>query len=183
MEIHRFESLDSTNVKARDYDAGSVIISEEQTEGKGRFKREWSSGKGGVYLSIVIEAKVNNAKFYTFIAAIAAQHAIKKITNVETKIKWQKTGDLFWLANDLMWTKTAVLTRSPPALIIRGLDKSLNWAKGLGFFDTYAVRKLSDLKENLELVEAYDRKDLANQIETVKQYIASRAEEYQSSNS
>ena len=83
-KIHHFKKLNSTNIKAKDSKINSVIIADEQTKGKGRFKRLWKSNKGGIYVSLVLP-KTTTPYIYTFIAALSAKKAlnIKKI-----KIKW-----------------------------------------------------------------------------------------------
>jgi BirA family biotin operon repressor/biotin-[acetyl-CoA-carboxylase] ligase len=86
--LHRFDSLDSTNAKARGFPIGSVIIAEEQTAGKGRFKREWSSANGGVYVSFVLGTQIKNMKYLTLLAAVAAQHALEKACDISARIKW-----------------------------------------------------------------------------------------------
>jgi len=96
-KIHQFNKLNSTIDKAKEFPLDSVIIAEEQAKGKGRFKRNWSSQKGGIYLSIVLENY--NPQYLTFIAAISAQKAIKDTYNIRTIIKWP---------NDLIYNKKKV---------------------------------------------------------------------------
>lgn len=86
-KIHHYKKLNSTNDKAKEFDENNVIIAETQTKGKGRFNRNWSSGKGGIYMSIVLKP-VDNLAHYTFIAALSVQKAIKKICNFNARIKW-----------------------------------------------------------------------------------------------
>lgn len=93
-KIYHFDKVNSTNDKAKDFPKNSVIIADEQTKGKGRFKREWSSSKGGIYLSIVLPK--SNASYLTFIAAVSACKAIKDIYGLKTIIKWP---------NDLIYNK------------------------------------------------------------------------------
>lgn len=87
-KIHHFKKSSSTNEKAREFNAGDVIVTDIQTKGRGRHKRIWFSNKGGIWLSIVLKPKTNNLQELTFIASVAVQRAIKKTYNVETKIKW-----------------------------------------------------------------------------------------------
>jgi BirA family biotin operon repressor/biotin-[acetyl-CoA-carboxylase] ligase len=82
-----FKSIPSTNDKAKSYPEGSTIIADEQTKGKGRFHRKWSSGKGGLYMSIVLSA-AECPGYLTFIAAISVQKSIKKLFGLDTKLKW-----------------------------------------------------------------------------------------------
>ncbi len=94
-KIYHFKRLNSTNTKAKFFGINSVIIADEQIKGKGRFKRNWKSSKGGIYLSLVLP-KTTKPQFYTFIAALSAKKAlnIKKI-----RIKWP---------NDLIYGKKKV---------------------------------------------------------------------------
>lgn len=60
IKIHRFSSLASTNQtlwKLLDQGAaeGTVVISNEQTAGKGQWGRRWESNPGGLYLSLAIK--------------------------------------------------------------------------------------------------------------------------------
>ena len=93
-KVYHFNKVGSTFDKAKKLPIGSVVVSDIQTKGKGRFSRNWSSSSGGIYLSIVLEKEDMN--YLTFIAAIAAQKAIKDIYDVKTVIKWP---------NDLLYKK------------------------------------------------------------------------------
>jgi BirA family biotin operon repressor/biotin-[acetyl-CoA-carboxylase] ligase len=51
-EIHYFETIDSTNREAKKSAAGGaseglLVVAEEQTHGRGRLDRKWTSPKGG----------------------------------------------------------------------------------------------------------------------------------------
>lgn len=57
LEIHIFETLDSTNDRmwqclAQDFPSGTVVIALRQTAGRGQFQRTWQSQSGGLYLSL-----------------------------------------------------------------------------------------------------------------------------------
>lgn len=84
----------STNNLARelaekDAKEGTVVIAEEQSRGKGRLDRRWSSPLGGIWLSVVLRPQVlpSEASRFTLLAAVAAAKAIEKL-GVEPKIKW-----------------------------------------------------------------------------------------------
>ena len=86
-KVYHFKKLTSTNDRAKDFTENSVSIADEQTKGKGRFKRGWSSAKGGIYLSIVSKIK-DKPSYLTLIAAISTQKAIEDIYGIKTIIKW-----------------------------------------------------------------------------------------------
>jgi len=107
-KIIYFNKLDSTNTKAKQIlKSNIIIIAEEQLKGKGRFKRDWNSSRGGIYLSIIVNIEnIKDLPFLTFIASISVQKAIKSTHNLQTTMKWP---------NDLIYHKKklcGILTES-----------------------------------------------------------------------
>lgn len=90
-----FNSIDSTNKKAKElgslnYKEGTIVVSEEQVEGRGRLGRNWSSPKfKGIWMSIILRPDIEpiNAPKITQIAAAATCKAIYDI-GIEAYIKW-----------------------------------------------------------------------------------------------
>ena len=69
---------------------GTVIISEEQTKGKGRVGRQWhSKSKDGIWMSIILKPDMIPQKA-TFITSIAGASIAKALNDlgVKTTIKW-----------------------------------------------------------------------------------------------
>lgn len=92
-QIYHFNSLVSTQDKAREFakkGLGNIVIAADtQTKGRGRFKRKWHSGKGGLWMSILLKPKrIENLQFLTFAAAIAVVKSVRKIAKLNTNIKW-----------------------------------------------------------------------------------------------
>lgn len=92
--VLHFETIDSTNNYAKkignELRDGSVIISEEQTKGKGRLGRVWESKAGeGIWISIILKPNIipNKAPFITLIAGASIVKALN-ILGVDAKIKW-----------------------------------------------------------------------------------------------
>ena len=88
--ILHFDKVTSTFDKAKEVELtdGLVIVAKEQTEGKGRLGREWKSGKGGLYFSIILSTKhfMPDLQFSTVVCALGVQKAIGNF--VECQIKW-----------------------------------------------------------------------------------------------
>jgi len=95
-------------------------------------------------------------------------------------IHWTKTGALFWLANDVMWTKMMVRF-STKNRILEGLLSSHENALALGFGKTYVDTELTRLTQAVQLASENQlpRQEIFQALEAVKQYAASRAEDYQ----
>jgi BirA family biotin operon repressor/biotin-[acetyl-CoA-carboxylase] ligase len=95
-KILRFESLPSTNTAlARLASEGAAegvsIVADEQTAGRGRLQRAWSSPKGaGLYFSILLRPAIpqNYWPLITFMAALAVGDALREAAGVQTDIKW-----------------------------------------------------------------------------------------------
>ncbi|SHL23344.1 BirA family transcriptional regulator, biotin operon repressor / biotin-[acetyl-CoA-carboxylase] ligase [Anaerocolumna jejuensis DSM 15929] len=114
-KIFLYEQLDSTNAQAKrilkgeteegtakgynidlqmvpqDSLHGVLVLTEEQTAGRGRLGRDWSSPKrGGIWMSFLLKPSlpVNSCPMLTLVAAVAVNAAIRKVTGLESFIKW-----------------------------------------------------------------------------------------------
>ena len=92
--IIHLESVDSTNDYLKkignNVQEGTVVISEEQTKGKGRLGRNWQSkSKEGIWMSIILKPEIvpYKAPFITLIAGAAIVKALNDL-QVPAKIKW-----------------------------------------------------------------------------------------------
>jgi BirA family transcriptional regulator, biotin operon repressor / biotin---[acetyl-CoA-carboxylase] ligase len=91
-----FDSIDSTNLYAktltkRDGPHGTVIIAEEQTEGRGRLQRQWLAAKGeNLLFSILIfpEFSTKKISLLPFAGALAVADAIETVTGLSSTTKW-----------------------------------------------------------------------------------------------
>lgn len=93
-KIIHHHTLDSTNEQlkkiASEEVEGTVVVSEEQTGGKGRLGRTWTSSKGkGIYMSILLKPEIHpqDASKITQIIAASVVLALKGL-NIDAKIKW-----------------------------------------------------------------------------------------------
>ena len=95
-KILRFESLPSTNTElARQASEGAgeglSIVADEQTAGRGRLQRAWSSPKGaGLYFSTLLRPRIppDQWPLITLMAALAVGDALSDACDVNTDIKW-----------------------------------------------------------------------------------------------
>lgn len=95
-KIDVFKTIDSTNNFAKSLAQlgavhGTTVISEVQTQGKGRMGRDFYSPMGmGVYMSVIIRPKlsVEHSLLITSCAAVAVAEAVEKVAGIDCKIKW-----------------------------------------------------------------------------------------------
>ena len=91
-----FDSLPSTNTYLREQahlraDTHTLIVAASQTNGRGRFGREFFSPPDtGVYFSILLrpELEKDTAALITVAAALASAEACNAVFRVPTEIKW-----------------------------------------------------------------------------------------------
>src|SRR3989338_9449430 len=129
-KTYHFSSLTSTQDKAKELSkkglSNIVIVADVQTKGRGRFKRKWYSNKGGLWMSILLKPqKTQNLQYLTFAATISVVQAIKKICNLNTKIKWP--NDIHYKGKKLC----GILTEGifPANYVVVGIGLNVNQNK------------------------------------------------------
>ncbi len=93
-DFYAYESLDSTNEKLKELarnggKEGTVVITQKQVNGRGRFNRTWESPVGGLYFSILLRPKKNIEKA-TLLSLVTSVAISKTLGDIGTKstIKW-----------------------------------------------------------------------------------------------
>src|ERR1700752_86232 len=94
--IHHLLETGSTNDAARQLaeqgaPEGTLVLAEEQTQGRGRLGRSWLSERGaGIYASILLRPvlKPRDAAGLTLVAALAGSEAIEQACRLNADIKW-----------------------------------------------------------------------------------------------
>ena len=85
------------------------MVSEVQTEGRGRSGRSWKSPKGGLWFSLIIRPKipVDRISLLQFLFANALRKGIKEVYGVQSEVKWPNDLVVGWkkLAGVLIETK------------------------------------------------------------------------------
>jgi len=98
--IYYFNEIDSTNSFSKnlklDNDEYNLVISNKQTNGRGRLGRSFYSPEDtGIYMSFVYKNnKLSNPINITSIAAVAVTNAITEIMDIDINIKW--VNDLYY---------------------------------------------------------------------------------------
>jgi len=94
--LHYYPALPSTNdllveMAAQDAPAGSMIVTDFQSQGKGRLGRSWLAPAGTSLLFSVLfrpDWPPERAAWLTMIAGLAAVEAIESVTGLPTNLKW-----------------------------------------------------------------------------------------------
>jgi len=175
-DVISYKKVDSTNTIAyslaengsRD---GLVVLSEEQTKGKGRLGRSWASPpKGGVYMSCMLKPDITPREIprITLLAAVAVTEAIRDFTGLPAMIKWP--NDV--LINDRK--VCGILTEMKAeqdgvAFVIVGIGVNVNTSRG------QLPAGGSSLKEELKRIS---RRDSLSRLELVRKMLERLDEEY-----
>lgn len=93
--IEIFDSIDSTNKylksKINEKNYGTIVISNEQTNGYGKNDKQFISNKDtGIYMSILINPNclIEESLKITILTSVAVLSAIKSVYNLDVKLKW-----------------------------------------------------------------------------------------------
>lgn len=115
--IHVYKSLESTNKAAKEMAVsgaqhGTVIISDYQTGGRGRYSRGFFSPPGcGLYVSFILHANAiafTNPTAITAYAALCVCEAIENTCDMQTSIKW--VNDIFLKGKKICGILTEAIT-------------------------------------------------------------------------
>lgn len=96
-DLHVVEATGSTNADlvaaARDgkAEAGTVLVAEEQTAGRGRLGRGWSAPpRSGVFVSVLLEPSPppETWSWLPLLAGVATAGALARAAGVDTALKW-----------------------------------------------------------------------------------------------
>lgn len=89
------DKTDSTNKvlkeSAEALSEGAMVIAGEQTAGRGRMERSWSSPKGeGIWMSFLLRPQLPPAECsgLTLVTALALTRALRNVTGLDLMIKW-----------------------------------------------------------------------------------------------
>ena len=129
------EAIPSTNTLAKELAAhgapeGTLVLTDEQTRGRGRGGKVWLSPAGAnLSFSIVLRPRVMVSQVFVFTMglALAASDAVKKTTGLRPLIKWP--NDLYVEGKKMagILTEFSVRKREVESVIL-GLGLNVNWS-------------------------------------------------------
>lgn len=95
-DVHLYSTIDSTNERARELaeegaPAGTIVLADEQTAGRGRRERSWFSVKGaGLYLSLLLRPDgLPNPALVSLLAGLGMARAVDRLLGDRgAAVKW-----------------------------------------------------------------------------------------------
>lgn len=157
-EVIYKDSVDSTQKlafgKITDIKEPFIVVAGEQTEGRGRFNREWASPeKRGLYMSAVFKPDIylnEIIKFNLFIS-LAIANAIEKSFNLDAGIKWP--NDIYINGRKVCGFLTEVISEN-------NMIQSIICGIGLNLYHTEDISKLETATSIEDELKLDDKKDL-----------------------
>ncbi len=111
----------------------TLVLAETQTAGRGRLGREWESGRGGLYMTLLLKPETG-LKFLPDLSVLSGEAVAEAITalyGIKTRIK--KPNDVYaWHPRRRKWLKiSGILTESSsvnraPSWLLLGVGVNLN---------------------------------------------------------
>lgn len=147
--------VDSTNTRlkaeAASLPAGSVLIAEEQTGGRGTHGRSFQSPRGeGLYLSVLLRphlSRLEDLLTLTGWAGVACRDAVERASGAPARIKW--LNDLYLNGRKLcgILTELSFLGESgEPDYVVAGMGVNMSQTA-----DTFRAQGLGDIATSLAL--------------------------------
>ncbi len=157
-EVIYRDSVDSTQKlafqKVTDIEGPFIVVSGEQTKGRGRFNREWASPeKSGLYMSAVFKPDVylnEIIKFNLFIS-LAIANAIEKSFGLEAGIKWP--NDIYINGKKVCGFLTEVISEN-------NMIQSIICGIGINLYETEEIRGLETATSIENELGLNDRMDI-----------------------
>jgi len=94
-KFQHFNTIDSTMNTARvlanrGEEAGTVVVAESQSMGRGRLSREWFSPEGGIYFTLILRPEIAPAYAprLSLMASVAVARTLRNLLGVDAKLKW-----------------------------------------------------------------------------------------------
>jgi len=94
-KLLHYKKINSTQIKLKrlaekNADSGLLIVADVQSGGYGRIKRKWSSGKGGLWFSMLLKPAIRPDEIskLALVIAVALNRVFRNNYGINTLIKW-----------------------------------------------------------------------------------------------
>ena len=139
-------------------EAGTVVVSEKQSNGRGRLGRRWLSPEGGLWFSIILKPRIKPNEVFklTFLTAVVVVRTLRKKFKLNAQIKWP--NDILINGKKICGVLSEIIT-NPSGLInfvIVGIGINANIE--LNSFPKHLQFSVTSIRSELE--KEIDREDL-----------------------
>ncbi len=134
--IHHYDIIGSTMDEARRLASegaaeGTVVITEEQTAGRGRFNRAWVSPRGeNLSFSVILTPPASQLPYMNMAATLAVARTVADCANLQPTIKWPNDVRVGGLKISGILIETAIESEDAVCAII-GIGVNVNFDPSL----------------------------------------------------
>ena len=138
----------------------TLVLTESQTQGRGRMGRRWASPKGGLYFSLILRPQISPRRLgdLSLSAAQAAARAVVLVTGLETAVKPPNDVLARPRSTSQSWKKVCgILIEASGGFdrtewVVLGLGMNVNNPTPVGLPNAGSLKELCRRPLNVELV-------------------------------
>lgn len=160
-KLIRYGAVSSTNEVLKrlaedGVEPGTVVVAEVQNKGRGRLDRTWESPKGGLWLSVLLDAEKQTAEgktgLITLTAGCAVAEAISNTFKLEARVKWP--NDVLIKGKKVCGILGEMLKVEKKQLAVLGIGVNVNNPVKKGYdFSPFSTSLTEELKKELAMEE------------------------------
>jgi BirA family biotin operon repressor/biotin-[acetyl-CoA-carboxylase] ligase len=160
-KIIRYGAVSSTNgvlkkLAEDGVEPGTVVVAEVQERGRGRLQRTWESPKGGLWLSVLLDAEKQTAEgktgLITLMAGCAVAEAISNTFKLEARVKWP--NDVLIKGKKVCGILGEMVNVRKKHLAVIGIGVNVNNPVKKGYdFSPFSTSLTEELKKELAMEE------------------------------
>lgn len=121
----------------------SCVVAEHQSRGRGRLNRQWESGRGGLWFTLILIPDIPPpmAYLYNFAASLSLSKVLEKHFQIDVRVKWP--NDLLWNGRKLAGLLSEIETQADMIrFLLVGIGINANNDPGSELFDAVSIRQI-----------------------------------------
>ena len=154
-----FKVLDSTMEKTKElidnYKSNFLVLSDEQTKGKGRRGSIWYSPSGNIYISLGFKNLIDIKNHFIFNAAtvLSISESIDSICNLNSNIKWP--NDILVNGKKISGVIVELIKSNNMNYIILGVGINVEKSPNILNYPTTCTKELNSKINKIEILELF----------------------------
>ena len=154
-----FQVLDSTMEKTKElidnYNSNFLVLSDEQTKGRGRRGSIWYSPCGNIYISLGFKNLIDVKNHFIFNAAtvLSISESIDSICNLNSDIKWP--NDILVKGKKISGVIVELIKSNNMNYIILGIGINVEKSPNILNYQTTCAKELNSKINKIEILELF----------------------------
>jgi BirA family transcriptional regulator, biotin operon repressor / biotin---[acetyl-CoA-carboxylase] ligase len=144
----------------------SCVVAEHQTRGRGRLNRQWESGKGGLWMTLILMPATPPplAYLYNFAASVSLSKTFDILFGLDVRVKWP--NDLLLNGRKLVGLLSEIETQADMIrFLLVGIGINVNNDPTSELFDAISIQQVLGRKVSRQKILAEFLKQFFGQIQ------------------